>query len=208
MAVHNIAQGEHLSSIAEQYGFQLTSTIWDHPENAQLKAERQDGHILYPGDQVFIPDKAEKKKSLPTTKVHKFKLAGEKLKLKLVLLDVNGNPRANESCTLVIDDDSAKLTTGGDGSLERQIAKTAKGGEIGLAELMIPLKVGHLDPVNKQSGQVARLNNLGYGAGDPNNPDPDRLRSAVEEFQCDQSLPVSGECDGATQDQLKSVHGC
>jgi len=52
------------------------------------------------------------------------------------------------------------------------------------------------------------LNNLGYEAGDVGAPDPERFRSAVEEFQCDQDMDVTGDCDDATQSQLRSAHGC
>jgi hypothetical protein len=34
------------------------------------------------------------------------------------------------------------------------------------------------------------------------------LKSAIEEFQCDQKLPVTGKMDAATQDRLKKEHGC
>ena len=207
MATHKVEQGDHLSSIASQYGFGLTGTIWNDPQNADLKNERKDGHILFPGDEIFIPDKTEKKESRSTTAVHKFKKAGEKLKLKLKLLDVN-DKRANEPCTLTVEGDASKLTSGGDGTLEKQILKTAKQGKLELSDLEVPLMIGHLDPIDKQSGQIARLNNLGYAAGDPCKSDPDRFKSAVEEFQCDQSMKVTGDCDGATQDRLKTVHGC
>jgi murein L,D-transpeptidase YcbB/YkuD len=58
------------------------------------------------------------------------------------------------------------------------------------------------------SGQVALLKILGYSAGDVNQPDPRALRSALEEFQCDNGLQVDGVCGPKTQPKLKRVHGC
>ncbi len=208
MPVHTVAQGEHLSSIAAKYGFQKVATIWDHPDNAELKAERKNPHILLPGDKVVIPEKQRKVELRGTTKVHSFQLAGEKLKLKLALRDINDRPRAGLSCTLTIEGQAKPVTSDGDGNIATEIPKTARTGKLVLPDLEIPLLIGHLDPVEKQSGQMARLNNLGYEAGDPAKPDKEVFRSAVEEFQCDQKLPVNGDCEGDTQAKLKTVHGC
>ena len=72
----------------------------------------------------------------------------------------------------------------------------------------IPVKIGYLDPIDLLSGQKARLNNLGYFAGDPDLAADDDFRSAVEEFQCDQGLTVDGQCGAKTQAKLKQIHGC
>jgi hypothetical protein len=42
---HTVQNGECLSSIAFQYGF-FVSTIWDDPDNAQLRGQRKDHNIL------------------------------------------------------------------------------------------------------------------------------------------------------------------
>jgi hypothetical protein len=75
-----------------------------------------------------------------------------------------------------------------------------KGFELGL-------KLGHLDPVEEISGQVWRLNNLGYRAGDTTDANDSAFKSAVEEFQCDYALAVDGICGPNTQGKLKDVHG-
>jgi N-acetylmuramoyl-L-alanine amidase len=207
MPVHTVEQGEHLSSIAAKYGFQKVSTIWEHPDNADLKSRRKNPHILLPGDKVTIPDKQKKVESRGTTRTHSFQLAGEKLKLKLALRDINDKPRSGLKCTLIVENESKPVTSDGDGNITTEIPKTARSGKLVLPDLEIPLLIGHLDPIEEQSGQVARLDNLGYEAGDPANPDKEIFRSAVEEFQCDQKISVTGDCDAATQAKLKSVHG-
>jgi hypothetical protein len=80
------------------------------------------------------------------------------------------------------------------------------------------VKIGYLDPVEEVSGQVARLANLGYYVGALDQPEPDQLRSAIEEFQCDHfpeprrsdgvPVAVNGICDPKTQAKLQEVHGC
>ena len=208
MPIHTVQQGDQLSSITEKYGFRKTDTIWDDGANAGLKAKREDGHILFPGDELFIPEKTRKTENRPTGDTHVFRVPVQKLKLKLALLDVNSKPRAKVDCTLTVEGQTFSLRTGDDGTLEKEIPKTARKGKLLLPDMEIPLLIGHLDPVEEQSGQMARLNNLGYEAGDVGKPDADRFKSAVEEFQCDQEMDVTGDCDGATQAKLKSVHGC
>jgi peptidoglycan hydrolase-like protein with peptidoglycan-binding domain len=81
-----------------------------------------------------------------------------------------------------------------------------------LNEIVIPIKIGHLDPVEEQSGQQSRLNNLGYFAGPlaaaSNEGNRALFLSAVEEFQCEHGLTVDGKCGPLTQAELKQVHGC
>jgi peptidoglycan hydrolase-like protein with peptidoglycan-binding domain len=55
---------------------------------------------------------------------------------------------------------------------------------------------------------MARLNNLGYFAGEIENPDQTAFESAVEEFQCDHGVHVDGICGPNTQAKLKKLHGC
>ena len=100
------------------------------------------------------------------------------------------------------------MKTAEDGSAKKNIDPTgAKEGDLLVKGFSLPLKLGHLDPAEEFSGQVWRLNNLGYRAGSPASKEDDAFRSAVEEFQCDNSVSVSGICDGATQDKLRTVHG-
>ena len=74
---------------------------------------------------------------------------------------------------------------------------------------MIAFVRGRVTAVGLDSvtGQKARLNNLGYDAGEVNDEVTLRYKSAVEEFQCDQKLTVDGDCGKGTQGQLKKVHG-
>lgn len=58
--VHVVKQGEHLAGIAQQYGFADYLKLWDLPENTGLKRLRQKPNVLFPGDEVFIPDKQPK----------------------------------------------------------------------------------------------------------------------------------------------------
>ena len=208
MPSHTVKQGEHISSIAAKYGFRDYHTIWDHGSNADVKAKRKNPNVLFPGDVLFIPDKQEKIVRRSTGAVHVFQVNRQVLELRLVVKDCNRLPRPNVPCTLMVGGTTETLTTDGDGLIKKLIPRNSQMGSVKIDDVEIPLKIGTLDPIDEYSGQAARLNNLGYDAGDPAQRDDDQFASAVEEFQCDNNLTVDGNCGAQTQAKLKDVHGC
>jgi len=215
-----VKPGDHISSLAEQAGFTKFETIWDHPENADLKSLRKNPNILNPGDSVFIPDKEEKVLPRPTDARHKFKKPAEPLKVRIVLNRMYNDPYANTPCTLFLGLDKTDLTSDGNAQIEKAIKRTTVDGDVKVKDTIkagdtpvpierdVAFKIGFLDPVTEILGQVARLTNLGYYRGPDSPLDQDEFQSAVEEFQCDNKLVVDGKCGPATQAKLVSVHGC
>lgn len=235
---YTVLQGDYLSKIAADNGFTDYHTIWDHPNNANLKQQRQNPNVLYPGDQLFIPDMQLRQESGSTEQHHTFVVSRHPLKLRLVLEDAYEEPIAGANCTLVVQGQGYPVTSDGNGKIEVDIPPSAQDGFLVITgdqtpfqNVQIPLKIGSLDPVDQASGQIARLNHLGYFAGNLDDAqgssgdsgvDPaddgssgsgqggnsDQFRSAVEEFQCDYGLTVDGICGPVTQAKLKQVHGC
>jgi len=216
---HTVEQGEYLSSIARKYGFPDYKVIWDDANNAELKKKRQNPNVLYPGDELYIPDKDKKQEPGNTEKRHTFQLKQSPLELRLVLENLYYKPIANARCDLHVENQVFELTTDSRGRLQQEIPATAEKAllvihdpDTPLNETAITLKIGHLDPVEEISGQKARLQNLGYLAGSLEDVDDEesemRFKAAVEEFQCDEGLKVNGICDPKTQAKLKKVHGC
>ena len=205
---HVVAQGEHISSIAEQYGFSDYHRIWNHPQNEGLRQIRPDPHVLFPGDRLYIPDLLRKKEAAETSRRNRFRLMAPRLTLRLLIKDFNEQPIINTACTLEVEGANYELTTDADGQIQQQISASARTGRLRILDLELPIQIGHLDPVEEVSGQQARLNNLGYDAGEVGEEDEAKLRSALEEFQCDQSFTVDGICDPQTQARLLEVHGC
>src|ERR1019366_6809345 len=74
-----VKQGDHLSGIADAYGFPSYKKIWNHPNNGALKALRQNPNVLFPGDSVYLPDREEQSYSKPTDARHKFTLTSQTL---------------------------------------------------------------------------------------------------------------------------------
>src|SRR4051794_31646983 len=116
---HMVQQGEHLSGIARQYGFRTYEVIWNHANNSQLRQKRVNPNVLYPGDVLFIPDKAQKTLEIATTAVHVFKVPIPKLKLRVVVRDRAGKPVPNTDCELEIEGENHKLKTDANGLVEK-----------------------------------------------------------------------------------------
>ena len=204
---HVVKPGEHLARIAAQYGFHDYTTIWDNPENAALKERRKSPHVLYPGDTLVIPDKFKKTEERATGERHVFQVKNKKILLHIKLRDASGNPIKSASCTVAVASGEGNLTTDDEGLTKRGIPVDAENGQLQFGEFEAPILIGHLDPVSEISGQVGRLNNLGYRAGPLDASDQSRFLSAVEEFQCDHGLKVDGICGPRTQAKLKEAHG-
>ena len=58
MAKHTVREGECVSSIAYEHGL-FPDTIWDHPDNSELKQKRKEMNLLEAGDVVEIPEKED-----------------------------------------------------------------------------------------------------------------------------------------------------
>jgi N-acetylmuramoyl-L-alanine amidase len=209
-ASHTVKQGEHLTGIALKYGFRDYHTLWDDASNAGLKSLRKNPNVIYPGDIVKIPDKLQRTEACVTTKVHRFQLNGQPLMLKFVVEDYHRRPVPNAECELEIDGAKKTVKTDSKGMISEPIPATFQLGSVKVADLLIdtPFKVGHLDPIDTDTGKLARLANLGYYRGPLDNVDDYELNSAIEEFQCDQAIQVDGDCGPATQAKLLAAHGC
>jgi N-acetylmuramoyl-L-alanine amidase len=205
--IHIVKQGEHLVGIARQFGFSSFKTIFDHPENAELKKLRKNPNILFPGDRLFIPELLTKEVDRSTEKKHRFVRSVDSVQIRVRLLDLNGQPLKG-TCFVKTSGDAVLMSESGD-IFEGPIGSDEKKGELqlrsGLPEnkliIQYTLAVGSLDPIKTPSGQRARLNNLGYFAGFSESNTP-QLKMAIEEFQADnldeikKLNPAKKEADG------------
>ena len=204
---HRVREGETVASIAAQHGL-APETVWDDPANAQLKEQRGDPNILFPGDVVVVPDKQAKEESGAAEQRHRFRTHRGTVTLRLALHDAADEPLADQPCTLMVGERSFALTSDGDGVIEHVVPAGEQDGMLLVGERILPLKIGHLDPIDEHTGRRERLNNLGYRAGQEDDADDPAYRSAVEEFQCDYDLQVDGVCGPVTQGKLQEIHGC
>ncbi len=204
---YTVKQGDHLTALAERHGFERYESIWDHPDNAELKQLRKNPNVLFPGDELTIPDRETKIVDVPSSAMHRFVVRRSRLALRIVLLDSSGQPVPDEACTLQVEGDPDDLMTDPGGKVERRIAPSDRRASVTFAGVEVPIDVGFLDPVDEVSGWQARLVNLGYLETPIDDEADPEVLSAVEEFQCDHDLPITGQCDAGTRQELLDAHG-
>ncbi len=208
---HEVASGEHLAVIAAERGFHNFLAIWDHPNNAALKERRENPHVLQPGDLLFVPDRSQGGASGQTGSSYTFNLKCAHLLLRLKLLSLNGKPLVGEGCTLTLDGADTQVETDVDGLVELVIPPATRSATLVAGEQRYDLVVGGLDPVDSPTGLQARLYNLGYDVGvevETGKVDVDELRFAIQLFQSEHDLPVTGEADDKTRLAIGQRAGC
>jgi N-acetylmuramoyl-L-alanine amidase len=94
--------------------------------------------------------------------------------------------------------------TDADGVLDVPLPPNARSGLLTIEDAEYELHFGVLNPVNTERGVRQRLVNLGF-LDQPEAPDPD-LRAALEAFQAQHQLEVSGAPDEDTRQKLLDEH--
>ncbi len=217
---HNITleQGDHLPAIAAEHGFSDWHTIWDHPSNTALRERRKDPGVLAPGDSLYIPDKEESPgEKVASGSTARFRVKRSLAKLRLVVRGFGGKPLANAECKVTVLGASTTTRTAADGLVELDLPPDAKEATLEANGQSWTLKIGHLDPVDTDTGLWARLRNLGYLVDEEADgkepepdapPEPEALAFAVELFQRDHKLAIDGSNTGSVKSKLKEIYGC
>lgn len=208
MPWHTVQQGEHLPQIVQMYGFSDHVAIFNLPENKPLKDKKRDPHLLYPGDQVFVPEKTLKEEDAPTGKISTFKVKIATVMLRVTLHNELGEPFAQKPYKLTIDGQESEGETDGDGKIEVPIPVSAKGGKVEVEGHIFPLRIGHLDPLDELSGIRSRLANLGFDLGGETGDLGPKTQGALFWFQKLMGMEATGDLDDATRDKLKEKHIC
>jgi hypothetical protein len=129
----------------------------------------------------------------------------EVIRLRIRVQDVGGDPLTSE-CILTVDGAEHELAPDDEGIIEVEIPASAKEGSLRVDGLEYDLGIGELDPADSPEGLQVRLRNLGY-LTTQDEPSDLEVLAAIEEFQYDNDLPLTGEADGATVSQLIEVYG-
>lgn len=213
-----VEQGDHLPALADEAGFSDWHTVWDAPENAELRGQRKDPGLLAPGDRVYIPDKlAGGGVQVATGSTTRFRVKVRLPKLRMEVRGFDGKPLGGADCTVSVDGAEVKVKTGGDGRIEIDLTPDARDAALTVDGTAWSLRIGHLDPVDTDTGLWARLRNLGYlvdedsedGDAAPDAPpDPELLAFAIELFQRDHGLAIDGSDTASITAKLKDVYGC
>ena len=215
---YTVAAGDCLSSLASKNGLPSWRLIWEHGNNADLRARRANPNVVAAGDSVYIPA-GEKTKLVdrPVDKRHPFQIeklptfisirVNDALRRKLppctYTLTVGGTTQTgkvpdNGVVTVKIDPEE---TTG-------QLVVTPDTPGQGFDGFDLPLSLGQLDPKDTVTGVQARLNNLGFHSGAVDGVLGPLTQHAIRSFQSAMKLPVDGQNSAAVQDALHKQHGC
>jgi len=211
MPTYTVRQGDSTASVAYERGF-FWRTVWDHANNARLRNQRHHPNVLRSGDTLFIPEKQVKEVAAASGQRHRFRRKGVPEKLRICLIDEDGEPRANVPYALEIDGTSVEGTTDDDGRLEHAIPPNAGRGRLLLGQSRdeeYQLALGHLDPTDEISGIQGRLLNMGllWGNGAVTGEVDQAPEEALRRYQRQHGLEPTGESDDATKQSLGDSHG-
>jgi hypothetical protein len=207
---HICEKGDSLPKIAAEYGFSDYHTIWDLPDNAELRTQRPNPNVLAAGDRLIIPDKQDKQLAVTVGAKHAFTLKGKATRLRLQLLDLAGAPLKSTPIQITVDGKTSTVSTDATGLLDQPVPPGAPSATL-FADAIgtLEVQIGHLDPVDQRSGLLGRLYNLGYVPGlDELTVDAAALRFGIELFQADHQLAVDGDDTASVEAKLKETYGC
>lgn len=202
---HVVAPGECMASIADRYGF-FWQTLWDLPENAELRRARKDPNVLQPGDRVFVPPLRPRSCSRAVDQRHRFRRRGipERFVLRLTN-EVEDRSLANLPYRFEIVGIVRDGVTDADGSLGEWIPPGAQTAVLildpdGEHPEEFEIELGRLAPLDSLAGISQRLTALGFGHVDG----PARGLMAFQAFA---GLEVTGEADEASLAKLEQLFG-
>jgi N-acetylmuramoyl-L-alanine amidase len=205
-------KGDCVISIASAAGFADWHTVYDAPENADLREQRPDPHILVEGDKVFVPDIKPMEITLKAGHTYLIKTKSLWALVQLNLNDPAGNPYAGKKWELRVSGKVFSGTTDDKGGLKQKVDPGAKEGDLTLylddkKKLEWTIDIGGLDPIDTISGVQCRLNNLGYNTGaDAMGTLGPGTTHALRDFQNDNDLPVTGEITDETRKKIREEH--
>lgn len=211
---HVVQAGENLSAIALASGFADGARILGHPDNSALSGRPHPG-LLDEGESLTIPDPSPKSLSLATGNVHAIVAQRPTAKLKVAFKTFRGGATVATTAQVAPTGGAAQAVTLSSGAFEIPVDPRCPSALVtvpplseGQPELRWRLAPGYLRRSETDAGALARLRNLGYYRAVSGAAEAREVRSAVEEFQCDQNLKLTGALDDATKAKIAEVHGC
>jgi N-acetylmuramoyl-L-alanine amidase len=204
---HTVEQGECLTNIAWRSGF-AEKPLWNHAANASLRARRKDPECLMPGDIITIPERQLRYEICATDQRHRFRRKDVPAKLHVRLL-MFGEPRRNVKYLLDVDGRTRWGETDPDGWVNESIPPAARQATItvnpGPDQDEYQLTLGTVDPLDEPSGIQGRLADLGFPCRVTGRMD-EQTAGALRRFQQARNLPITGEADGQTMQELEKAH--
>ena len=210
MKSHKVKQGECMITIAAEHGYGGNwQALYDHDVNKDLREKRPDPFCLMPGDIVNIPDEEGGFKA-PTNQITRVVIKRPKAYVAIKLIDAEGNLFANVPYELHVGKNVFKGNSDANGIVEQQVPYDEKKGELVVwpfddqPEFFVTydVMIASLSPMEHETGQQARLRNLGFDTGPVDGNLGLVSKQAIEEFQLRQGINVNKELDDPTKGKL------
>jgi hypothetical protein len=209
---HTVQAGECVASIAFENGH-FWQTLWDHPDNAELREARKNPWILREGDELVVPDLRRKVVTCATDTPNVFKLEGvpEQLRLRFGSPDF---PRRGVRYVLTIDGRDHGGELDDNGELCHFLTPNATRAELtlypeGAESERYVLALRGLEPIDTPRGVQMRLRNLQFYRGELDGElgRPEFI-AAMQAFQSSAGIEPTAELDDTTRSALLDAHGC
>jgi len=223
---HTVKAGEHIGIIAANYGFAGYEALWNNSQNDAIREKRKNPFQLIAGDIVAIPEKEPAVFEITTGLRIVLKQVASPLEVRIRNLDYNGDPVERE-CNAVFEDSSVVPAAQVDTIYTIPVTSATLSMDLTFPPSpplddheKLPARIGWLEPIEmvddagktvaNPMGVQQRLNNLGYCAGYDDECDGTSMQYkwAVEEFQCDNKIPVDGKVGPTTRAKILEAHGC
>lgn len=210
-----VRQGDCLSSIAAHFGLPNWHVIYDAPDNKDFKKKRPNPNLIYPGDELVIPDTKPGNESIDTGSVHTFQVTLPLTDLKLKVFDDIGDEPTKANYELRILGLPEPITGAlANGLIDTKIPAWARQGHLVITSAedgsiieKVDLQLGGLDPVDTISGAQIRLQQIGFDCGPITGEMTPAMEGTLRLFQRVYKLTEDGTLNAATQDKLKEIYG-
>lgn len=202
MFTHIVARGECLASIAARYQM-AWRTIYEAPENEAVRKKRPNPNVLYPGDQVAIPENRRDAARVETGHRHRFQIATQQWVLRLSIRDDQMSSLEGVPFRLTLPDGRAlEGETSAGGIIEARVTAETRSAVLTIMGRDYRLAIGDLDPIERVTGIQQRLRRLGYDPGPVDGVVGRCTISAVRTFKARQGLDETGVIDDPTRARL------
>ncbi|XAL98995.1 LysM domain-containing protein [Phycisphaeraceae bacterium D3-23] len=202
-----VREGQCINSIALENGL-FWETLWNLPENSELRSARSDPDALMPGDRLTVPAVRVKQVDCGPEQTHAFKRKGVPAWLRLRFCDED-EPLADVPFRVEVDGEIIKEDKlDSDGRLEVAIPPAGRQALVTLEREdeseSYTFDLGTIPPINSPAGVRRRLVNLGFAIEDESE---DALLAGIASFQRSQELDSTGAFDEQTRSALLEAHG-
>ncbi|QUM80929.1 LysM peptidoglycan-binding domain-containing protein [Moritella sp. 5] len=214
---YTVVQGDTLPRIAKHHGFANYKAIYEHESNTDFRTKRDNPNIIYPGDVITIPDPEPVFMALASAKINVFKIKKHAEYFRADFKDSEGNSWAGKRVVLSLDGVETESLVNDDGTIEIELEENSA--ETGILSLyfddgsqepseIFDVSLGHLDPVDTETGIQARCRLLGFDCGDIDGNIAEKSTAGIKGFQAEHGLAIDGNAAAITQAKLKEIYGC